>query len=55
LLAAALHRCERTEEGLRAVTEALSLAESTEERIWRADLQRRKRALLLSCTCRSLR
>jgi predicted ATPase/class 3 adenylate cyclase len=48
LLAETLHRSGRTEEGLRAVVEALSLVEATEERIWEADLQRLKGDLTLS-------
>jgi predicted ATPase len=48
LLAEALHRSGRSEEGLQAVDEALAMVEETEERWWEADLHRLRGDLLLS-------
>ena len=48
LLAGALHRSGRSEEGLQAVDEALAVVEETGERWWEADLHRLRGDLLLS-------
>ncbi len=48
LLAEALHRSGRSEEGLQAVEEALAVVEETGERWWEADLHRLRGDLLLS-------
>jgi predicted ATPase len=48
LLAGALHRSGRSEEGLQAIDEALAVVEETGERWWEADLHRLRGDLLLS-------
>jgi predicted ATPase/class 3 adenylate cyclase len=48
LLAETLHRSGRTDEGLRALAEAVVLVAETEERWWEAELHRLKGEMLLS-------